>query len=882
MKKWLNEKIKYCWEYTVSYLDTRFKQIGYFSAVGVAILLAAYICAVFDVGIKKWDISIGAMFKAYWGPRYAFPWGVWLILTIIILYFAVFIIWKHGTPPGSRNFNYSKSTVYGSSKEMTQRELAKVTDITHKDSTLNMILGQLDTEGKQVIAQKPGIMPNENKVVFGPPGCGKSTSFVLPFIMQTIMRRESLVVTDTKGEVYAKTAEAARYNGYQVLRLDFKNPEYSDGWHVLKELRHEFNRALVFADTVAANSGNLSDTFIEAQKGLLTAVCLYQERMPGIPDTQRTFYQAMAMILQGPAKLDQIMEAALSAYPEEMLVVGDTYSTFKNGSPNLRDNIVNGLASRLRILSSPDVRNMTSVDEIDFVSIGKQPTILYLSMSDQNDTMKFLASLAFSFAMMDLIDYADSRKEQHLDIPVHFLMEEFGNLGRVPSIDRYLSTARSRGISINLVVQSLGQLHGIYEENMTNTILADCSIWMALGCNDKMTAELLEWRSGQATVKVKTEQHDAVESALKVAYQHSTGDGKRYVYTSNEIMDIKTKKEVMIIWQERDTMITNAFPIFLHREFIDGHMPMIPSNGLIPLTNRKAKAKFRQWENQRIASFNTWMEAGGNPLRDYQGFAPKKRNRISKSDRPDIEPVHVLQNKALAWSHNEKYDPQKDPYNPLYVAPDGTVGMDQNLLGESDFFEFTEDDFIFVAEEESDSAEDPVPAAEETQISVQQEQAEPTQDPKPENITIQAAAISKENENEMSIDSSVNTDIPSTEAGEDSTEPIYLPRENSAQLNAEIPLKDQPEPMPAKQVQSDTPENNSSSSAHGSATTQNSELQNDNIDDLMGGSKNPSTQQKKSGSKPRRRTEKPVPKTAFEDKSTHRKLDDALQDNPPT
>lgn len=650
--------LRYIGAYINSFLDNTVKKVFFALATIVVELIAAYMVAIFDVGLLNWDISIGGMWNAYQEPGATYPWDVLLVLTICILFTDVLIIWRNGTPPGGRNFKLSKSDVYGSGREISKQELEIVADVTDKDSTKETILGQLDKTGKRVIAKKPGGMkPNDNILVFAPPGSGKSFSFVRPFIAQAIMRRHSLVVTDTKGEVYATTAEYARYMGYRVLRLDLKDPSHSDGWSVLKELRHDDVRAQIFAKIVMASSGNLKDNFVAPQESLLKACCLYQERHPGLADSQRTFYNAFAMLLQGAENLDATITAAFANYGECMQVVSDAYGTFLHGSPNLRGNIITGLANRLQILASPPVREMTSTDEIDFESIGKEPTILYISMSDQHDTMKFLANLAFSYAIMDLADLADSRPTQKLEVPVDFVLEEFANLGQVPAITRYLSTLRSRGITLNLIVQNMAQFDELYEESTKKIIMSDCATWMCLGCNDEDTARLMEWRCGETTVKVKTEQHDAMEPPFKLTHRNSTGDGRRNLYTSNEVMELQAQEDVLLIWQSKKVLMAKSFPISMHHDFIAGKMPEISSITLIPLANKKAKALFRQWEEDRIQSFNTWL-TGGDPLADFDGL---KTPGATSTVRPEIIPLHTLERMALAAADGKEYDATDDP-----------------------------------------------------------------------------------------------------------------------------------------------------------------------------------------------------------------------------
>lgn len=619
-------------------------------------MLLAWLIALIDVGIWHRTASVSGLFKLYGKQEYTYPVGWFLALTLLLVIGCYFAIINMGAGNTGRNFSLSKSNVYGTGRAITKSEIKTVAEISHKDAAMGTILGQLDKTGTRVISTKDKTtLPNNNQLIIGTPGTGKSFSYVINYITQSIRRGESVICSDTKGEVYAETVELARLHGYTVRRLDLKNPACSDGWDVLKELRNDDMRALIFAKIVMANTGDANDIHASAEESLLKACCLFKERLPNQPESERTFYNAFKLLLQGAENLDALFREAASAYPEYMMAAMDAYSTFLYGSDKLRGNIISGLANRLQILASPPVREMTSTPDIDFTLPGKERCIYYISMSDQHETMSFLATLAFSFAFLDLVDFADEQLSQKLPVKVNFLLEEFGNLGRIPNIQKYLSTARSRGISINLIIQSIGQLKQIYEEEVTNTILADCATWMCIGCNDKPTAELLEWRSGEATVGVKTEQHDAVEPALKLGYKHSTGDGRRNFYTSNEIMKMPPRM-VLVIWQRMDSLMCHAFGMNQHREYQLGHMPVVTANSLIPLSNKKARQYFHEQEEARIRDYNTWVANGGDPWRGYKTPGPTTTGPASGTDIPDIIPIHVLERMALAYAEGEEYN----------------------------------------------------------------------------------------------------------------------------------------------------------------------------------------------------------------------------------
>lgn len=615
-------------------------------------LFIAYTIAIIDMGIWTGDYSIPGIAVNYWNSEVKdYPWLLWIAITLTATIVAYVYLVRMTSGSTGRGFSLSGSNVYGSAREINQQELRQVADIETKFSATNTILGQLDLTEERLITAKANPNSNGNIAIFGPPGSGKSFCFVKPTILQCIRRGESCICTDTKGELWADTVEFARRHGYVVRRVDLKDPAYSDGWHVLKEMRNDDMRAMITAQIIMKNTGSDRDIHASAEEALLRAILLFVERHKGIPDSERTLYRAYQMLLnpEGAAALDAAFDV-IKGDPD-MQSAYEAYGSFVQGSQNLRGNIITGLANRLSILSSPPVKEMTSTDDIDLTELGRRPTILYLVCSDQHETMKFMASLLYSYAFLDLVELADSQMSRKLPVPVTFLMEEFANLGEVPNITKYLSTCRSRAINIMLVVQSLAQLREVYGENNTDVMLAACATHLCIGYNDRSTAEYFEWRSGEASINVKTEQHQYGESPIMVGKNYSTGEGRRNYFTSHELMTIP-QGEIYIVWQRYNCLKAKTFGVNRHPATLMGHTPTISTEVATRLDNRVAKDFIRQKEEERIAKYQAWVQDGGNPWKGYTKPAPDPDldGPSRGTDLPEIIPYPDLEKMALAYS----------------------------------------------------------------------------------------------------------------------------------------------------------------------------------------------------------------------------------------
>ena len=608
-------------------------------------LLLTYLLMLFHIGIWNSTFAVGELLELYIVDGEQFPWLLYLLLSAGLVGFILYLF-NSNRADNDRNFKYSDSDVYGSAGEISEDDLRKVGELKPIEALEGTILGQLDDTGRKVIGMTPNPTANKNLMVLASPGQGKSYSVVKNQIVQAFRRGESVVCTDTKGEVRADTIELARLYGYTIRNINLKYLKYSDGWHVLKELRLDDERAMIFAKIVMRNTENQDDPHMAPEEALLTACCLYVERNPMIPPNEKTFYKVYTLVSQGPDKLGEIFAEA--KFNSDLRIACDYFAIYQ-GSDNLKSNVIANLASRLKVLASPVVQQLTSYDDVDLTLPGKKKCIYYVTMSDQHDTMKFLASLFFTFLFLDLGDFADAQMNQRLPVPVNVILEEAANVGEIVGLTNYLATARSRAIAITLIFQGYSQIRKTYGIEDTETILNCCSVHACLGVMERGTAEHFEWLSGVATVKVKTEQHDAFESPLTADYRHSTGDGRRNVFLSNEVRKIK-QGYVILCWLGYDAIKCRTFGIVQHPEYKKGHMPKISPMPAIPLDNIEARAFLRAMEEQRIMDYEAWENDGGIPWDGYDFPRPKCDGPSKYKPRPKVIPYPELEQMALEHS----------------------------------------------------------------------------------------------------------------------------------------------------------------------------------------------------------------------------------------
>jgi type IV secretion system protein VirD4 len=140
-----------------------------------------------------------------------------------------------------------------------------------------------------------------------------------------------------------------------------------------------------------------------------------------------------------------------------------------------------------------------SYDEMELDTIGDRKTALFIIISDTDTTFNFVAALMYSQLFNILCDKADSMKGGRLPVHVRFLLDEFANIGTIPSFDKLIATIRSREISACVVLQTQSQLKNMYKDN-AETIIGNLDSRVFLGGSEKTTLKDLSESLGKETI----------------------------------------------------------------------------------------------------------------------------------------------------------------------------------------------------------------------------------------------------------------------------------------------------------------------------------------------------------------------------------------------
>jgi len=322
-------------------------------------------------------------------------------------------------------------------------------------------------------------------VIFGSTGSKKTRLFCFPMINMMIRAGESFIATDPKGELFAKTSQAAADNGYKTIVLNFRDIGTGDCWNPFEipyELYHGGNKDLAMSlinDFITALSEphrkTTKDIFwIETAASLALANLLLLIESGEKEEVHLASFSNMCSM----SNLETISK--ISRYLDENTIAGMNYRGVLTAAEKTLQSIQVSLYAWVRIFASQKrLTKMLSKNTFDVRNIGKEKTAVFIIVPDEKTTYHFLVTTFIKQVYETLISVAQETDDGKLPVRVNFILDEFCNLPAIPDMPAMISAARSRNMRYYLIVQGMHQLTAKYQED-AETIKGNCENWVFL------------------------------------------------------------------------------------------------------------------------------------------------------------------------------------------------------------------------------------------------------------------------------------------------------------------------------------------------------------------------------------------------------------------
>lgn len=342
---------------------------------------------------------------------------------------------------------------------------------------------------------------NNNDLIIGPSGAGKTRGYVIPNILQC---NGSMVVADTKGAICPEVGPILAQEGYKVMEINLADCALSPyGYNPLAYIRRDRYGRFSEQDilTLAACTvpvETVRDPYWENMARIyLESAAAYA--LEALPEEEQDFTSVVRLSgeMGVGGKYKKLMEELAVIDPESFAL--SRYRMFQNVSENAGTTsscIHSFLASKISPLAFDGAKKLfKNPNKINIKRLGREKTAVFLTISDTDSSMYRLANLFYTQALHTLCDLADKSAGHRLKVPVRFYLDDFASNVVIPDFDRIISVIRSREISVSVIIQSLSQLESLYGSPKAMTILNNCDNMLCLGAGrDISTARYISYQ----------------------------------------------------------------------------------------------------------------------------------------------------------------------------------------------------------------------------------------------------------------------------------------------------------------------------------------------------------------------------------------------------
>ena len=450
---------------------------------------------------------------------------------------------------------------YGSAKWGNPKELnRKYMDHRHKDA--NIILTQrvrLGMDGYKT-------QRNMNILVIGGSGSGKTRYFCKPGLYSANC---SYLVTDPKGELLKAAGGLLLSLGYEVRVFNLIDPEQSDCYNPFVYVREEKD-VLSLIDNLIKNTtprnASSNDPFWEkAEVALDSALMLYL--IHEAPQDEQNFETMLYMMNfadvreedeQYRSPLDMLFRALEEEQPAHVAV--KQYKVFKQAAGKTAKSILVTAAVRLAAFNIPQYAAMTSMDEMDFGSLGERKRAIFCVIPVNDSSMNYLVGMLYTQCFQELYRRADLKYNGRLPVPVRVLQDEWANVAQPESYPKILATCRSYNIGLNIIVQNVQQIKALYEKEH-ESIIGNCDTLLFLGGgNEPASLEFIVKLLGRETLATRTRGLTKGRNGSSTTNYQQTG---RDLMTIDEVRKLDTNKAILFIRGE-DPVIDRKYNLKRH------------------------------------------------------------------------------------------------------------------------------------------------------------------------------------------------------------------------------------------------------------------------------------------------------------------------------
>ena len=352
-----------------------------------------------------------------------------------------------------------------------------------------------------------------HNIVIGSTGAGKTQTTVLPMVNLLAKHDESMIITDPKGEIYENTSNYLKSLGYNIVLLNFRDPQQGNAWNPMYlpySLYKDGNidKSVELLEDLAANI--LKDPSAKGQD-------------PFWENTSADYFAGLACALFDDAKEEEINLNSISLMTtvgEEKLAnttyVKDYFSykdpagtAYTKASSTLmapsetKGSILSVFKQKIQLFASrANLSEMLANNDFDMRDIGRKKTAVFIVIQDEKTTYHSLVTIFLKQCYETLISVAQESGGK-LPHRTNFILDEFANMPPLKDVTTMVTAARSRNIRFTFIIQNFAQLYEVYGKENGETIKGNCGNIVYLISTELSALEEISKMCGEVKSKEK-------------------------------------------------------------------------------------------------------------------------------------------------------------------------------------------------------------------------------------------------------------------------------------------------------------------------------------------------------------------------------------------
>lgn len=344
--------------------------------------------------------------------------------------------------------------------------------------------------------------PNDNQIIFGGTGTGKSMSIVLPTLCYT--QDSSLIGTFAKRSVVSNAVAYLAEKGYKSYVWNLANPTADDripdplSYIKTDDDVQEMAKQIANGNPEYQRATKFDPYWREASEGLVAGLIKYvleTEKEPTMKKVIDLFYKLK--ISEDGRGISTTLDRQIGWLEEKL---PDSIATRKLRAfaqlPYITASCVrDDLEKAIQNMFPASIQAAMSKEaHVDFQEFATKRTAIFIITSPVRTSQYAFANLLFSIAIRQLMEYAEEREDNRLPRDVKLIFDDFSCGFPIQNYEKSISTFRAAGISSMMLCQSLSQLDATYGPDNSVVILDNCSslVYLPGGLNKKTCSYVSE------------------------------------------------------------------------------------------------------------------------------------------------------------------------------------------------------------------------------------------------------------------------------------------------------------------------------------------------------------------------------------------------------